>query len=502
LVPWATSVQLWYWVRGRYRDLLVVLRQRGLDASEGERQPSYVEGIWRRATDLRRAIADRRLSPVEVVADCLASIRAGNDSLNAFLAVDEDRAMAGARRAEEWVRCGKVLGPLFGIPVGVKDVEDTVDLQTTFGSRLFADHRPVADSPLVSALRRSGAVVVGKTNTPAFALLGETHNELRADCCNPWDRRLTCGGSSGGSAAAVAAGMVPLATGSDYGGSIPAPASFCGVVGFKPSHQRVAVFCGGRGTGLFDAVGALGTSVGDMMLFVEALDAFSGWCPSAQWEDQVAAASVRAEHVSLAWSSDLARYPVEPEVVEIAARAVTVFEDLGCQVVEEAPPLPDPWDVFAPLCATDLRLTLGGLLDDPRADVTEETRAELRAVPKLTCDEYAAAIRRLHRFRAAAAAFFGRVPVVATPTTAVSAFPLRHPPTQIAGRLVQPGWPSFMPFQVPWNITGGPVISLPAGFTTAGTPVGLQLAAAPHSDALLLALATRYEDVRPWPGHP
>jgi Asp-tRNA(Asn)/Glu-tRNA(Gln) amidotransferase A subunit family amidase len=461
-----------------------------------------VEANWRRATDLRRAIADRRVSPVEVVADCLASIRAGNDSLNAFLAVDEDRAMAAARRAEERVKRGNQLGPLFGIPVGIKDVEATVDLPTTFGSRLFADHRPVADSPLVVALRRSGAVVVGKTNTPAFALLGETHNALRADCCNPWDRRLTCGGSSGGSAAAVAAGMVPLATGSDYGGSIPAPASFCGVVGFKPSHERVAVFCGDSGSGLFDAVGALSTSVGDMLLFVEALDAFSGWCSRGQWEEQLAAASMRAEHVTLAWSSDLARYPVQQEIVEIAARAVAVFEDLGCQVVGESPQIPDPWRVFAPLCATDLRLRLDELLDDPRADVTEETRAELRAVPELTRDQYVAAVHRLHRLRAAAAAFFGRVPILATPTTAVSAFPLRHPPAQIAGREVQPGWPSFMPFQVPWNITGGPVISLPAGLTTAGTPVGLQLTAAPHADALLLALAARYEEARPWFGPP
>jgi Asp-tRNA(Asn)/Glu-tRNA(Gln) amidotransferase A subunit family amidase len=446
----------------------------------GSRQDEPVDSLPGGAVALRNAIAAGSVSPVEAVQASLDAIEARNGELNAFLAVDGDAALAAARRAEQAVVRGEHLGPLHGVPVGVKDVEDTADLDTTYGSARYAGHRPAADSPFVAALRAAGAVVVGKTNTPAFALLGETWNDLRDDCRNPWDPRLTGGGSSGGSAVAVAAGLVPLATGTDYGGSIPAPAAFCGVVGVKATHERVAGFCGGPGSGLFDSVGPLAGSVADAALLLEALGVL---------------APLRGPRgpVPVAWAGDLGRYPVDPEVLRVARRAAARLEDLGCRVVDEVPALPDPWPVFAPLCAADLRLLLaeatGGSLDG----LAEETRAELAAAPELTRDGYVGAVRRLQGYRAAAAAFLQRFPVVATPATAVAAFPVRRPPERIAGRPVPPGWHGFMPFQVPWNLTGGPVVTVPAGRTADGRPVGLQLAAAPHADELLLALAARYE---------
>jgi Asp-tRNA(Asn)/Glu-tRNA(Gln) amidotransferase A subunit family amidase len=438
------------------------------------------------AVALRDAIAAGQVSPVDAVQASLAAIEARDDELNAFLAVAGDAALAAARRAEEAVLRGDRLGPLHGVPIGVKDVEDTADLDTTYGSARYAGHRPPRDSPLVSALRAAGAIVVGKTNTPAFALLGETWNDLRDDCRNPHDPRLTSGGSSGGSAAAVAAGLVPVATGTDYGGSIPAPAGFCGVVGFKATHERVAALCDGPGSGLFDSVGPLATSVADAALVLAALRAAAAAPPEP------------VGVVRVAWAGDLGRYPVDAEVLEVAGRAAARLEGLGCRVVDEVPQLPDPWTVFAPLCAADLRLLLaqatGGSLDG----LADETRAELAAAPELTRDGYVAAVRDLQRYRAAAAASFRHVAVVATPTTAVAAFPVRRPPERIAGLLVPPGWHGFMPFQVPWNLTGGPVVTLPAGTTSDGRPVGLQLAGAPHADELLLALATRYERAHPW----
>ncbi|WP_448612660.1 amidase [Modestobacter sp. URMC 112] len=447
---------------------------------------------WHSAGVLREAIVRRQVSPVEVVGRYLAAIDAADDRLNAFLAVDAEGALAAARRAEDAVGGGTGLGPLHGVPVGVKDVEDTAGLQTTYGSRRFLRHRPDTDSPAVAALRAAGAVVVGKTNTPAFALLGETHNELRDDCRNPWDVRRTSGGSSGGSASAVAAGLVPIATGTDYGGSIAAPAGLCGVVGYKPTHERVAALCPGTGAGLLDAVGSLATTVGDAALLVAAM--------APQWSSPAPAAATGAATgpVYVAWAGDLGRYPVDPEVLDVAARAVAVLEDLGCRVSAEVPRLPDPWEVFAPLSATDLRLLLGPGPYSKEDGVTAETVWELAAVPELTRDDHVAAVRRLRDFRAVAAAFLHRFPVVATPTTAVAAFPVRRPPTRIAGRDVPAGWHSFMPFQVPWNLTGGPVVTVPAGRTAEGLPVGLQLAAAPHADALLLALAARYEAACPW----
>jgi amidase len=448
--------------------------------------------VWQSATALRESIVRRQVSPVEVVRQHLAAIDAADDRLNAFLAVDGDRALAAARRAEDAVLSGAQLGPLHGVPIGVKDVEATADLDTTYGSRRYLGHRPAADSPVVAALHAAGAIVVGKTNTPAFALLGETRNDLRDDCRNPWDPSRTSGGSSGGSAAAVAAGLVPVATGSDYGGSIAAPAGLCGVVGYKPTHERVAALCLGDGAGLLDAVGALATSVGDAALLVAAMA--PGWTSRAPGP----ATGGPGAPVELAWAGDLGRYPVDPEVLDVAARAVASFERLGCRVTAEVPALPDPWAVFAPLCTTDLRLLLGGATGGSRDGLAAETLAELDAVPELTRDEYVAAVRALRDFRAAAAAFLHRYPVVATPTTAVAAFPVRRPPRRIAGRDVPGGWHSYMPFQVPWNLTGGPVVTVPAGSTSAGLPVGLQLAAAPHADDLLLALATRYEAENPW----
>lgn len=450
--------------------------------------------VWHSAAALRESIARREVSPVEVVRHHLGVIDAVNGRLNAFLAVDADRALAAARAAEDAVARGDELGPLHGVPIGVKDVEATADLDTTYGSRRFLGHRPATDSPAVAALRAAGAIVVGKTNTPAFALLGETYNDLRNDCRNPWALDRTSGGSSGGSAAAVAAGLVPVATGTDYGGSIAAPAALCGVVGYKPTHERVAALCPGEGSGLLDAVGSLATTVGDAALMVSALD--PRWAPPAAGGGT--GAREKRAPVEVAWAGDLGRYPVDQEVLAVAARAVATLEGLGCRVTEHVVALPDPWEVFAPLCTTDLRLTLreatGGSLDGLAA----ETLAELAAVPELTTEQYVAALARLRDFRAAAAALLHRFPVVATPTTAVPAFPVRRPPTRIAGRAVPSGWHSFMPFQVPWNLTGGPVVTVPAGSTAAGLPVGLQLAAAPHADELLLALATRFEAARPW----
>jgi Asp-tRNA(Asn)/Glu-tRNA(Gln) amidotransferase A subunit family amidase len=438
---------------------------------------------WSSATALRESVVRGDVSPVEVVRECLAAIEARNGELNAFLALDADGALAQARRAERAVAQGEAAGPLHGVPVGVKDVETTAGLVTTYGSRRHRGHRPAADSPLVAALRAAGAIVIGKTNTPAFALLGETYNDLRDDCRNPCDLELTSGGSSGGSASAVAAGLVPLATGTDYGGSIPAPAAFCGVVGFKPSHERVARLCRPAGSGLFDAVGPLAGSVRDAALMVQAMDRWSGRSPLHS-----------APRPSLVgWSADLGRHPVDAEVVEVAEQALGRLEEAGCRVVEATPSLPDPWDVFAPVSVTDLRLMLAQATGGSHEELATETLAELEAVPELTRDDYVAAIQRVQDFRSSASAFFERVPVLATPATAVAAFPVRRPPSRIAGRAVRPGWPSFMPFQVPWNVTGGPVLTVPAGRTADGRPVGLQLTASPHADALLLGLGAAYE---------
>lgn len=427
----------------------------------------------------------------EVVSDCLAGIEAQNPRLNAFLTVNREAALRAARGAQAALDAGS-RAPLLGVPIGVKDVEDTADMVTTYGSSQFAGHRPAADSLVVDRLRRAGAVIVGKTNTPAFALLGETHNDLRGDCRNPADRSLTSGGSSGGSAAAVAAGLVPAATGSDYGGSVPAPAGLCGVVGFKPSPGLIPIVPRLVGSALFDAVGVLTNDVTDAALLLTALAGHDARDPASLRAEPVefcAGLDEPPRDVNVGWSADLGRYPVDPEVARLTRDAVSRLTDLGWRVRELAAPVDDPWQVFAPLSAVDLRLVIDQMLGGSTAALDPETVDELAAVTPLSAEQYVCAYDRMLRFRAHAAQYFDTVDVIATPTTAVAAFPIRRPPHQIDGRQVRAGWPSFMPFQVPWNVAGAPVISLPVAATSDGRPVGLQLVARPRGDRTLLRIA-------------
>ncbi|MCZ4611094.1 amidase family protein [Streptomyces sp. Lzd4kr] len=455
------------------------------------------------ALELAKAVRGRQISPVEITMGALEAADRLNPTLNAYLAVDPDQALAQARQAEHaTLGDPDLLGPLHGVPVSVKDLEPTRGLASSSGAAAYAGHVPEEDSALVSRLRDAGAIILGKTNTPLFGLLGETRNRLGADARNPWDTTRTTGGSSGGSAAAVAAGITPVATGTDSAGSINCPAGMCGVYGIKPSHGRVPMVPDGGDALLFNDGGPLARTVADAALMLAVMAGHDPRDPvslrSVPPHFRAAVTEPTMPKVRVCWSPHAGHFPVDPEVRAVAERAATRFAELGCELVLAHPPVPNPWEIYTPLYVTDVRVALSSFLSDHAAELFPETTDELEAVPPLSAEEYVRAYHRLLRFRSTMADFFEQHTLLLTPTTAVAAFPCGQPPSEIGGQAVRPGWTTFMPFQIMWNMTGQPVASVPAGFTASGLPVGLQIVGPVGREDLVLAASAAYELAAPW----
>jgi Asp-tRNA(Asn)/Glu-tRNA(Gln) amidotransferase A subunit family amidase len=447
-------------------------------------------------------IAAGRVSPVEVMSEVLEAIDRVQPRTHAFLATDPDLCLKRAREAERAVTSRAPLAPLHGVPVAVKDLEMTADYPSTSGTLAYRDYRPDSDSILVERLRIAGAIVVGKTNTPAFGLLGETKNRLGPPTGNPWDVTRTTGGSSGGSAAAVAAQVVPIATGTDSAGSINCPAGMCGTFGIKPSHGRIPMIPNAGDSLLFNDGGMLTRTVGDAAL---ALSCLAGGDPRDPVSLRVPPPDFRAavtdpnvSSLRVACSPDLGHFAVDPEVLDVVAEGFRNVEAFVASAVHDTPPIPDPWDVYTPLYVTDMRLSLTDFMRDHPDDIYPDTRIELDAVPPLSAEEYVAAYHRLLQFRGIMADFFERVDILLTPTTAVPAFLHDHPPQVIDGRPVTPGWMTFMPFQIVWNMTGQPAANVPVGFTANGLPVGMLVVGPVGREDLVLSVAAAYEAAHPW----
>lgn len=444
-----------------------------------------------------RLIARREVSAVEVMEWTLKRIdRLELDpGLRAFLTIAAQSALATAAAADRAVAEGVQLGPLHGVPIGVKDLEWTAGIRTTYGSPKFRDFVPSEDSIVVERLRAAGAIVVGKTNTSEFGLLGETRNPLIGETRNPWNPERTVGGSSGGSAAAVAAGMVPVAVGSDTGGSIGCPAAMCGVFGMKPTRGLVPTWPDPGDSRLLLDSGPIARTVADARLMLEALAGPDQRDPTSYVEAQTSDA--QSSPLRIAWSPDWDRLAVDPEVRSTTTAAVSVFERLGHHVEASTPEVGDPFEILLPIVAADTCAFLerGELeLSDLSADAAAEV--ELLGVPSIV--EFVSALNALTGFRRSVDAFFERFDLMVTPATAVPAFPLAVPPSTIDGQAVEPRWSTFMPFQAAWNLAGAPTSSLPCGQTADGLPIGLQVTAARGHDRTLLRVCAEFEQASPW----
>jgi aspartyl-tRNA(Asn)/glutamyl-tRNA(Gln) amidotransferase subunit A len=452
------------------------------------------------AIDLAAAYRAGRLSPVEATESILDRIDRLNDQLGAFCTPTPDLARQQARDAAERLRRGRPLGPLDGVPISIKDLTWTRGIRTTRGSRLYADFTPDEDPPVVERLRAAGAVILGKTNTPEFGWKGATENLLFPPTRNPWNLERTAGGSSGGAGAAVAAGLGPLALGTDGAGSIRIPASFCGVVGLKPCFGRVPAYPAPNDLAV---TGPLARTVRDAALL---LDLIAGYDPRDRHAlpnpdaSLLAACEGGVAGLRIAWSHDLGYAPVDPEVRTLAEAAARRFAELGAQVEAADPGFDDPRETINALFYAQIGAQVAGLPPERRALLDPGLAAVLDEYRALTATDYLQHVARRHALYDQARRFFARYDLLLTPTIATSPFSLGIAgPDAVAGQPVgRLGW---TPFTFPWNLTDQPAISVPCGATRDGLPVGLQIVGRRLAESAVLRAAAAFEDLAPWTHH-
>src|SRR5262245_38768452 len=446
--------------------------------------------VWRSALDLAALIRAKAVSPVEVVDAVLARVEQLNPRLNCFCTVTAEEARDAALAAEAAVMTGEALGPLHGVPFSVKDLVWTRRILTTGGSRLFADHVPEEDAVVVERLKGAGGVILGKTNTPEFGHKGVTDSPLFGITRNPWNLDLTPGGSSGGAGAAVAGGLGPLAVGTDDGGSIRIPASFCGIYGLKPSFGRVPQYPRFRGWETFSHTGPMTRTVRDAALMLDAIagpdDRDRHSVPGEAGSSFLEACDGGIAGLSVAWSPDMGHAAVDPEVVDLCAQAAERFESLGCHVEVVTPTWDNPEDIFRVLAAAESHAAWGAELADRAEQLDRSLVAFLRFGGGITLEQYMRAAHARHELWTDVQRFLARFDLLITPTVAVPPFPVGRPGVkEIDGRPVSPlGW---MSFTYPFNLTGQPAASIPVGFTAAGLPVGLQIVGRRNGDRTVLA---------------
>lgn len=466
------------------------------------------------AVELAAAIRAGDVSPVTVVEALLERIEARNDRTNAFVTVAEEHARDRAKEAERAVENGAELGPLHGVPVAIKDLNDVEGLRTTSGSLLFEDRIADSTDPFAQRLIDAGAIVIGKTNTPEFGLGCTTDNRVIGPTGTPFDPTKTAGGSSGGAAAALADRLVPIAQGTDTGGSIRTPASCCHVFGLKPSFGRVPRVSRPNGFNEhtpFSHTGPLTRTVEDAALLLDVMagphpgDPFS--LPSSG-TDYVAATRDPIDDFRVAYSPNLGIYPVSEPVRDVVDDAVTAFEEAGATVDRVDPAFDldqsDVLDAFYTFAKVLWDALFDDLEDahglDPRgADkeklrpITVETILESEPV---STREYKAADRTRTRVYDAVSDLLEEYDVLVTPTLGVQPFPLGDYPTEIEGTDIEPlrGWLLTQPF----NFSGHPVGAVPAGLSEDGLPVGMQVVGRRHAEDDVLAASAAVEAVRPW----
>jgi len=450
------------------------------------------------AAAIAAAVRAREMSAVESVAAALAAVAAVDDRLHAFCTLDAEGALAQAAALDARLARGEPGGALAGVPVAIKDLIVTRGMRTTFGSPLYAGFVPDRDDVSVERLRQAGAIVIGKTNTSEFGFGPVGHNALFATTRNPWNPALTPGGSSAGTAAAVAACTVPLGLGSDGGGSVRIPAALCGLVGMKASWGRVPLHPGCRdetqpgasGWESLEHIGPLAREVGDVAL---ALSVVAGPSPrdrhSLPAQDGAfrIAAPETLRGARIAYSARLGFAEIDPEIAGIVARAARRFTAaLGCEIVETDPPVGDTQAAFEALVALDTDRVGLRRLADARGHAFGGQLGRLLARP-WTADDFTDAILARKRIANAMSEFMAGFELLLTPATAAAAFPADTDGPQ--------GW---TPFTALANLTGQPAASVPAGFTADGRPVGLQIVGRHLDDAGVLTACAAFESVLPW----
>lgn len=448
------------------------------------------------ATELARMIREREVSALETMQAHLEQIGRTNTRINAIVTLLPERALESARELDRRLARGDTSGALCGLPVAHKDLVITKDIRTTFGSPIFAEFVPNQDALIVERLRAAGALTIGKTNTPEFGAGSQTFNTVFGATRNPYDPDKTCGGSSGGAAAALASGMVPIADGSDLGGSLRNPASFCNVVGLRPSAGRVPAWPASSAWFPLAVLGPMGRTVGDVALLMSAIAGPDPRSPISIEEPATRFSQPLerdCEGIRIAWSRDLGGLQVDAEVTRVLEAHRTVFKELGCSVVDTDPDLRDADEIFQVMRAWNFELSYGELLESRREQMKDTVVWNLEEGVKLSGPQLGSAERKrtqlFHRMRE----FMDNYDFLVAPVVQVLPFDVTLPyVTQINGEQ--------MATYIDWmkscywiSVTGQPALSVPCGFSRDGLPVGLQIVGRYRDDFGVLQLGHAFE---------
>ena len=444
------------------------------------------------ATALAARLARGEISALAATEASLARIAALDPQLNAFITVDAEGARRAARALDAARAAGRPAGPLHGLPVAIKDVTATRGLRTTQGSALFADHVPAEDALSVARLRAAGAVIIGKTNTPEFAFGAVCTNRLCGPTRNPWDPERTSGGSSGGSAVAVATGMVALAQGTDFGGSVRMPASFCGIVGLRPAPGTIPEPDRALGWGALATQGVLARSIRDARLMLAAM---AGPDPRDPLSTRMPAAEpLPARPPRIAASPDLGgAFPVDAEVLEAFAAARRSLETVLGPTAADAPPLDGAIDAFKTLRAAESWARSGGLVEAHADALTPSFVWNVRQGREISAEAYLRAEMTRTRAWRAFMSFFSRHDMLVMPACAVLPFPnAREEVLEVGGRRLG-SIIDYLACTFLISLVGLPALSIPAPRGSGALPFGLQLVVPPGREALLWLVAERLE---------
>ena len=459
---------------------------------------------FKSATQILKLIRLKELSPLEVMKETIRRIEKIDPLVNAFTNLYPEQALEKAEEMTKALSAGIEPGPLFGLPIGVKDLEDVEGMITSFGSIPFKDNIALQDSTQVSRLKKAGAIVVGKTNTPEHGFTGFTKNRLFGTTKNPWNLEKTPGGSSGGSAAAIAGGMLSLATGSDAGGSIRIPASYSGCFGFKPSAGRIPfgptplLYMGN-----ICVVGPLSRTVEDAALY---LDCVTGYHPSDPQSiphpgySFVDGLNHLPKTLKIAFSPTLGFAKVRKDVMGKIEEGVECFEEMGHEVEVYENDLFDPSDGWSVLMNMDIYAQIREVLSRDKDVMGKSLVKALSTMEGVKLESILEANVIRSEFNRVLMKLFDRYDLLLTPTMPTDAFNAEGPPPmEINGEPIH--ILGAVAFTYPFNLSGNPAASVPAGFSDRGLPVGLQIVGPKYRDDLVLQAARGYEQARPWHDH-
>jgi aspartyl-tRNA(Asn)/glutamyl-tRNA(Gln) amidotransferase subunit A len=453
------------------------------------------------ATDMAKAIRNRKLSPVEITQALLERIERINPKLNAYCTVTAEQALKQARQAEKALGKKKKqdLGPLHGVPFSVKDLLFTKGIRTMRGSKMYEQFVPEENHPAVDRLLAAGGIVLGKTTSPEFGWKGVTDSPVTGITRNPWNLERTPGGSSGGAAAQVAAGMGPLAIGTDGGGSIRIPAGFSGIFGLKPSYGRVANYPSSPFFHLSHA-GPMTRTVADAALMLSIMagpDDRDRLSLEGTPDDYSRRLTKGIKGLRVAWSPDLGYAHVQPEVAAAAAKAAKAFKELGVKVEEVNPGFGDPTEMFTVFWLSGAAGMLRDALPQWESRLDPGLVDQVKRGMAYSAADYVQAQIERHAYWDKVRKFFERYDLLLTPTLAVLPFRtgLNHPDQ---GTKDEKDWMNWTPFTYPFNLTHLPAATVPAGFSPDGLPVGLQIVGRRFADRTVLQAAAAFEKARPW----